>query len=150
MHDSSKAAIVPAIITGVLLLLLMPLVFRKSASTISDIEEIALYAQALSSTDSVWTGNLWLFREIDPPLPGEAAFGTHNLFPYRLITVRDTGTGDVLVRILSPFDLQSNTERMNESNFQISAVVRNTDATVLIRNRDSNSWPARLFSIITD
>jgi len=150
MHESSEASIIPAVIIGAVLLLLMPVIFKKPASTMSGIEEIAIHAYALSSTDPAWSGNLRVLKGIEPPLPGEVAFGTHDFFPYRFITARDVRTGDVLVRILSPLDLQSNPDRINRSNLQITAVVRNTDAIVLIRNKDSNSWPARLFSFITD
>lgn len=151
MHDLSESIVarISAAVIGFLLLALMPVLFRKPSSTISDIGEIAIRASMLSLFDSVWSGNWWIFEEIEPPLPGCVAFGTHDYYPYKLITARDARTGDVLVKILSPLNLPPNPDFVTHRNFHITGIVQDTDALVIIRNQDSESWPVRLFSIIT-
>lgn len=151
MHDLSEltAARISAVIIGFLLLVSMPVLFRKPASTMSDIGEIAIHAFTLSLSDSVWSGGWWMIEGIEPPLPGCVAFGTHDYYPYKFFTARDVRTGDVLIRITSPLNLSSNADFETRRNFHFTAVVQDTDALVIIRSQNSESWPVRLFSIMT-
>ncbi|MCK4806700.1 MAG: hypothetical protein KAT09_03590 [Candidatus Aegiribacteria sp.] len=116
----------------------------------TNIEEIAIHASTLSLSDSAWSGSWWIFDGIEPPLPGCVAFGTHNLYPIRLITARDVQTGDVLIRIISPLSIPSDENAMNRQNLHFSSFVQDTDALVLIHQQGSESWPVNLFSIITN
>ena len=152
MHDLSEStsARISAAIIGFLLLALMPVLFRKSATTISDIGEMAIYAYTLSLSDSVWSGDWWITEGIEPPLPGEIAFGIHYYYPYKFFTARDVRTGDVLVKILSQFNLPPFANTAAHRNFYITAVVHDTDALIIVQRQNSESWPVRLFSIITN
>lgn len=147
--DSTVNRIIPPVI-AFLLLASMPLLFRKPSTTIPDLEKIAIHASALSLSDSAWSGDRWIFDGIEPPIPGEVAFGTHDLYPFRLATVRDVQTGDVLVRIISPLSVPSDTSMVNRQNLRFSSFVQDTKALVLIHRQNSKSWPVNLFSIITN
>ena len=151
MHDLPESTVtkISAVTIGFLLLASMPVLFRKPSTTTSDIGEIAVCASMLSLSDSVWSGEWWMIEGIEPPLPGEVAFGIHDYYPYKLLTARDVRTGDVLVRILSPLNFPSNTYSVIRRNLHITAVVQDTDAIVIVRSQNSESWPVRLFSIIT-
>lgn len=128
----------------------MPLLFRKPSTTITDLEEIAIHASALSLSDSAWLGSWWIWDGIEPPLPGCVAFGTHDLYPFRLITARDVQTGDILVRIISLSSLPSEASTVSCQNFHFTSFVQDSEALVLIHQQDSESWPVNLFSVITD
>jgi hypothetical protein len=152
MHDPSgplsiTGRILPALI-AVLLLTGILFLFRNPSATMTDIGEIAIHASALSMSDSAWYGTCWLPDWIEPPIPGEIAFGLHDVFPYKLFTIRDVRTGDILVDIRSSIavSLDENTPE----NHQITAILKDTGAMVLICDRNSESWPVYLFSIITD
>jgi len=151
MHDISESttARISAAVIGFLLLALMPVLFRKPATTISDIGEMAIYASTLSLSDSVWSGEWWITEGIEPPRSGEVAFGMHYYYPYRFFTARDVKTGDLLVRISSQLNLPPFSNTTVHRNFYITAVVQDTDALIIIQRQNSESWPVRLFSIIT-
>ena len=154
MHDlqrpiSTVNRVLPPVIAFLLLASILFL-FRKPSTTFTNLEEIAIHASALSLTDSAWTGSWWIFDGIEPPLPGIVAFGTHDLYPFRLITARDVQTGDVLVRIISPLSIQSNAGRVNRQNLRFTSYVQNSEALVLLHQQNSESWPVNLFSIITN
>ncbi len=147
--DSTANRILPSVIAFILLAS-MPLLFRKPATTITNIEEIAIHASALSLSDSAWSGGWWIFDSIEPPLPGCVAFGTHDLYPFRLITARDIQTGDVLVRIISPLSVPLDVSAVNRQNLRFTSFVQDSEAFILMHQQNSESWPVNLFSIITD
>jgi len=154
MHDSSgaeseKSSIAAAVI-AILLLASVLILFRKPASTMTDFREVAVHASAISLSDPAWSGNRWIFSDIEPPSSGEVSFGRHEVYPYSFIIARDTETGDVLVRILSPLAIPWADNSACHDNDRITTVVRNRDAFVLTHQQNSESWPVRLFSIITD
>lgn len=136
-------------IIGFLLLVSVLVTFRKPASTLSDIAEIARHAFVLSLSDSVWSGGRWMLKGIEPPLSGDVAFGAHDYYPYKLFTVRDVRTGDILLRINSQFNLSLNARENASGDLHITTVVRNKDVLVIMQNQNSESWPVRLFSIMT-
>ncbi len=154
MHDSQRSdlagnRLLPSVI-AFLLLASMPVLFRKPSTTMTSLEEIAFHASVLSSSDSVWSGGRWIFEGIEPPLPGCIAFGMHDLYPFQLVTARDVKTGDVLVRIVSPLSITSDVNAANRHNLRFTSFVQSTEALVLIQQKDSESWPVNLFSIITN
>ncbi len=154
MHDSRRpistaSRVLPPVI-ALLLLASMLFLFRKPSTTFTNLEEIAIHASALSLTDSAWPGGWWIFDGIESPLPGIVAFGTHNLYPFRLITARDVQTGDVLIRIISPSSIPSNASRTDHQNLRFTSYVQSSEALVLLHQQNSESWPVNLFSIITD
>ena len=153
MHDSSgeKSAksSMSALLIAIILLASVLILFRKPASTMTDFREVAVHASALSLSDPTWSDNQWIFREIEPPAAGEVSFGRHELYPYSLITARDAETGDVLVRIFSPLGIPWADNFSCLENTLITTVVRNRDGYVLSHQQNSESWPVRLFSIIT-
>jgi len=152
MHDlqrpySTVSRLLPPVI-AFLLLSSMLVLFRKPATTFTNLEEIAIHASELSKTDSAWPGSWWMYDGIDSPLPGCVAFGTHDLYPFRLITARDVQTGDILVRIISPFSLPSEARTVNRLRF--TSFEKDSEALVLLHQQNSESWPVSLFSIITN
>lgn len=154
MHDLPRSdatgnRILPPVV-AFLLLLSIPVIFRNASSTIKNLEQLVIHASALSLSDSAWAGNCWIFDGIEPPLPGSIAFGTHDLYPFRLATARDVQTGDVLIRIISPLSIPSDENAMNRLNLHYTSFVQDTVVSVLIHQQDSESWPVYLFSIITD
>ena len=154
MHDSSgtdstASRILPALI-AFLLLASIPVLFRKPSTTLTDLKEIAIHASAFSLSDSAWSGNCWFYDGIEPPLPGEVAFGKHALYPYNFITARDVRTGDVLIRIHPPITVPPDENPINYESLHISAFGKDTDTYVLIHQENSESWPVNLFSIITN
>jgi hypothetical protein len=130
----------------------MLILFRKPATTFTNLEEIAIHASELAKTDSAWPGSWWIYDGIESPLPGCVAFGTHDLYPFQLITVRDVQTGDVLVRIVSPLSISIPTGavRVNHQNLHFTSYVHDCEALVLIHQQNSESWPVNLFSIFTN
>ncbi len=153
MHDLQRPCsivnrVIPSIIAFILLVSMLFL-FRKPSTTLVNIEEIAIHASALSLTDPAWPGSWWIFDGIESPLPGCVAFGTHDLYPFRLITARDVQTGDVLVRIISPLSIPPDASGISRS-LPIISYVQNSEALVLIHQQNSESWPVNLFSIITN
>ena len=156
MHDrkrphSTVNRLLPPVI-AFLLLSSMLIIFRKPATTFTSLCEIAVHASELSKTDSVWPGSWWMYDGIESPLPGCVAFGTHDLYPFQLITARDIQTGDVLVRIVSPLSISipSGADRVNHQNLCFTSYVHDSEALVLIHSQDSKSWPVNLFSIFTN
>lgn len=147
--NSTGNRILPPVI-AFLLLASMPVLFRVPSSTITNLEQLVTHASALSLSDSAWNGSGWVFDGIEPPLPGCVAFGTHDLYPFRLITARDVQTGDVLIRIVSPLSIPSDENTLNRLNLHSTSFVQDTVVLVLIHQQDSESWPVDLFSIISD
>lgn len=147
--DTAGNRILPPVV-AFLLLVSIPVIFRNPSSTIKNLEQLVTHASALSLSDSIWTGSCWIFDGIEPPLPGSVAFGTHDLYPYRLVTARDVQTGDVLIRIISPLSIPSDENAMNRLYLHYSSFVQDTVVSVLMHQQDSESWPVYLFSIITD
>ena len=156
MHDlprsdstANRYRVLPSVI-AFLLLASMPVLFRNPSTTMTNLGEIAIQASALSLSDSAWSGSWWIFDMIEPPLPGCLAFGTHDLYPFRLVTARDVQTGDVLIRIISHLNIRLDENAMNRQNLHFTSFVQDMEVLVLIHQQDSESWPVNLFSIITD
>ncbi len=154
MHDSTASKltgsrILPVLIAA-LFLVSMPLLFRKPSSTMTHAREIAIHASVLSMSDSAWSGNRWFFTLIDAPPPGEVAFGIHDVYPYRFFTARDIASGDILISIDSPIRIPSRPDSPLEENLQLSAISRGEYTLLLVHHKNSESWPAALFSIITN
>jgi len=151
MHDGMRSAlsIIRVLLIGILLLAIIPILFRKPASTMTGIGEIAIHASALSLSDETWSGNCRLIECIDLPPADEVAFGVHEYFPYRLVTVRDEETGDILIAVSSPLNLLEGIDAASRRDPSIRAVLRETDAIVYMGELNSGSWPARTFSIIS-
>ena len=143
---STVNRVLPQIIAFLLLASVL-LLFRKPATTFTNLEDIAVHASVLSLSDSAWTGSLWIWDAVEPPMPGCVAFGVHDLYPFRLITARDVETGDVLVRIISPLSIPSDASAVNRLRF--TSFVQDSEALVLLHQQNSESWPVNLFSIIT-
>lgn len=155
MHDlqrpySTVSRLLPPLI-AFLLLSSMLVLFRKPATTFTNLCEIAIHASELSTTDSAWPGSWWMYDRIDSPLPSCVAFGTHDLYPFQLITARDVQTGDVLVRIVSPLSISipPGAGRVSPQNYHFTSYVHDSEALVLIHSHNSESWPVNLFSIFT-
>ena len=127
------------------------ILFRKPATTFTNLEEIAIHASELSKTDSAWSGSWWMYDRIESPLPGCVAFGTHDFYPFQLITARDTRTGDVLVRIVSKLSISipPGAGRVSPQNHCFTSNVNDSGALVLMHSENSESWPVSLFSIFT-
>lgn len=152
MHDfgrphSTVNRAIPSVI-AFLLLASMLLLFRQPSTTLMNLEEIAIHASVLSLSDPAWPGSCWIWDGLEPPIPGCVAFGKHDLYPFQLITARDVQTGDVLVRIISPLSIPPEASTVNHLRF--TSFVQDSEALVLLRLQNSESWPVNLFSIITD
>ncbi|MEN8209476.1 MAG: hypothetical protein ABFR50_09510 [Candidatus Fermentibacteria bacterium] len=147
--NSTANRLLPSVIAFLLLASVL-LLFRNTSTTFTSPEEIAIHASELSKTDSVWSGSWWIRGGIEPPPPGCVAFGMHDLYPFKLITARDVQTGDVLVRIISPLSIPSGSIERNPQNLRFTSQVRDSEALVLVCQQNSESWPAGLFSIITN
>lgn len=130
----------------------MLVLFRKPSTTFTNLEEIAIHASELSRTDSAWPGSWWMYDMIESPLPGCVAFGTHDLYPFQLITARDVQTGDVLVRIVSPLSISipPGPDRASTQSLRFTSYVHDSEALVLMHSQNSESWPVNLFSILTN
>lgn len=144
--SSTVNRVLPSVIAFLLLATTL-ILFRKPATTFASLEEIAIHASVLSLSDPAWPGSCWIRDGLEPPIPGSVAFGKHDLYPFRLITARDVHTGDVLVRIISPLTIPS--EASTVSNLRFTSFVHDSEALVLLRRQNSESWPVSLFSIIT-
>jgi len=154
MHDPSgpfsiTGRILPASFALILLAGILFL-FRNPSATLTEIGEITIHASALSMSDSSWTGSRWILDGIEPPFPGEVAFGLHDVFPYRLFTVRDVRTGDMLICIHSPIKVSLYENLQSRNNDRMTAILNDTGAIVLICSQNSRSWPVYLFSTVTD
>lgn len=146
MKKSSLFSILFALIP----LICLPIIFRKPAATITKPEEIALIAAELSNIDTVWVGGTELFNGMLIPVPGTVALGSHEYYPYLLATIRDIVTGDVLVLITSPFEIPSTSSRTTQEDLSVDIVIKGSKAMVLLHGQTEGSWPALLFSVITN
>lgn len=155
MHDLQRSystvnRLLPPVIAFLLLSSTL-ILFRKPATTFTNLDQIAIHASELSKTDSAWSGSWWMYDRIESPLPGRVAFGTHDLYPFQLNTARDIQTGDVLVRIVSTLSISipPGAGRVNPQNHRFTSYVHDSEALVLIHSQNSESWPVNLFSIFT-
>jgi len=155
MHDLQRSystvnRLLPPVIAFLLLSSTL-ILFRKPATTFTNLYQIAIHASELSKTDSAWSGSWWMYDRIESPLPGRVAFGTHDLYPFQLNTARDIQTGDVLVRIVSTLSISipPGAGRVNPQNHRFTSYVHDSEALVLIHSQNSESWPVNLFSIFT-
>lgn len=137
----------PAIFIAGLLLTVIPVLFRKPASTIVRLDEIAVLAAEVSERDALWMGDNTFFNS-HLPAPGTVAFGSHEYFPYHLTTVRDAASGTVMVIITSQISIPSVIPR-NTSTHSFKTAFDEGKVYVLMHDGSNGSWPARLFSVIS-
>ncbi|MCD4847418.1 MAG: hypothetical protein K8R76_04430 [Candidatus Aegiribacteria sp.] len=138
----------PAIFIAGILLSTIPVLFRKPAATIIRLDEIAILAAEVSVRDAFWMGDNTFFNS-HLPEPGTVAFGSHEYYPYHLTTVRDSASGAVMVMITSRLSIPSVIPQ-NTSTHSFKAAVDDGKVYVLIHDGSDGSWPARLFSVISN
>lgn len=152
--DHQKAAPVmresklPAIFIAGVLLSAIPALFRKPAATIVRLDEIAILAAEISERDTLWMGDNTFFHS-QLPAPGTVAFGSHEYYPYHLTTVRDAASGDVMVMITSQLSISS-IRPQNTSTNSFKTAVDDGKVYVLLHDGLNGSWPAQLFSVISN
>ncbi len=153
MHDTfdpggSRNLLTPLVI-GLVLLASMPLLFRKPVTAFRDPLTMSVHAYELSFSDSTWNGQGWIFSRIAPPTPGRIAFGTHDIYPLRFYSARDTVSGDALIRMVTPGDFRASPRNTSWQDMEIRFAGEGGNLLVLIKGNCQGSWPADLFSIIT-
>ncbi|MCK4671478.1 MAG: hypothetical protein KAT47_02975 [Candidatus Aegiribacteria sp.] len=137
----------PAIFAACVLLSAIPVLFRKPAATIVRLDEIAILAAEVSERDTLWMGDNTFFN-LQLPAPGTVAFGSHEYYPYHLTTVRDAASGDVMVMITSRISIPF--IRPQDTSTHSFKTPFDGKVYVLIHAGSNGSWPARLFSVISN
>lgn len=138
----------PAIITACVLFSAIPVLFRKPAATIVRLDEIATLAAEVSERDNLWTGDNTFFNS-QLPEPGTVAFGSHEYYPYHLITARDSASGAVMVIITSRLSIPS-IRSQSTSTHSFKTAVDDGKVYVLMHDDSNGSWPERFFSVISN
>ena len=138
----------PAIFTACVFLFAIPVLFRKPAVTIVRLDEIAILAAEVSERDTLWNGDNTFFN-LQLPAPGTVAFGSHEYYPYHLTTVRDAASGDVMVMITSRLSIPTVRPQDTSDTHSFKTAV-DGKVYVLIHDGSNGSWPARLFSVISN
>jgi hypothetical protein len=153
MHDTTRPegppGLLPACIVAALVLASLPLVFVKPVTAFRDPLSITVHAMELSVADSSWDGEGWMLGRIAPPPPRTVAFGVHDIYPLKIYTVRDTGSGDLLVRVESPRRLGFPSGTTSWEGKTVTFGDEGGDLIALVHAGDRQSWPRTLFSIIT-
>ncbi len=139
----------PAIFIAGVLLSAIPVLFRKPAATIVRLDEIAMLAAEVSEKDTLWMGDNTFFN-LQIPAAGTVAFGSHEYYPYHLTTVRDSASGDVMVMITSKLTIPSVMPQNTYDTHSFETAVDDKKVYVLIHAGSNESWPARLFSVISN
>lgn len=136
-------------LTAVLLLSLIPAVFRKPATTFYSTVDIALHAYQLSMADSVSPEDVrFSFPGFDR-FPEGIFFGSHDYFPYRINTCRDTHSDVILARITGDVSNFHAGPVENRSGLTVTALKKNNDLYILF-GEGAESWPQRLFSHLSE
>ena len=143
-----KESQLPAIFIAGIILVGLPYLFRIPASTIVRPDEIAILAAQVSEKDPLWTGNNAPFN-LNVPEAGTVAFGSHEYYPYHLTTVRDAASGDVMVVITSEPSIPV-VRPGSTSTHSFRTAVDNEKVYILMHDGSNASWPARLFSVISN
>ena len=138
----------PAIFIAGIILSGLPILFRIPAATIVRLDEIAILAAQVSEKDPLWMGDNAIFN-LNTPEAGSVAFGSHDYYPYHLTTVRDAASGDVMVVITSESSIPLVRPR-NTSTHSFSTAVADDKIYILLHAGSNVSWPARLFSVISN
>lgn len=111
---------------------------------------MAIHGYQLSVLGKVWNGGPSLPVGVGPPPSGRIAFGTHDLYPLRFHTARDTVSGEVLVRVISSEDRTECPEDTFWNGYRVR-FARSSGSMYAMFSEDATvSWPGEVFSIITN
>lgn len=154
MHDSRFPYILRDVLfplfIALALLAAIPFLFGRPVIVLGGPLDMAIHGYQLSVSGKIWDGEPPLPPGVPPPPAGRMAFGTHHLYPLRFHTARDTVSGEVLLRIISPEDTRECPEETGWNGYRVM-FARNSGALyVLFSEEGTVSWPGEVFSIITN
>lgn len=126
-------------------LVMLPLVFGNSVSTLRGLPDIVRHARELSLIGH--SQHRSDFPRIPglPSPPSGVVFGSYGLYPLRFITARDSATDEALVRILSPAELPRGGRAIGDT---VRVVPADDGRSLLVHFgiAGSGTWPERAFS----
>lgn len=144
MHDGGIGGSPKDRLTAVLLcaalLVSIPVLFRKTMTTLRDPLSMVVHAYQLSLTDVIGGGSPPPGLSAVPPR-GTVAFGSHRLYPLMVRTARDTSTGDVLMRISVPGGVGSIPPSASWNGQDIEFAAVDGGFAALVVGGAGNSWP---------
>lgn len=154
MHDSRFPNILRNVLlplfTGIVLLTAIPFLFKRPVTTLRGPLDMAVHGYQLSDFGKVWDGKPSLPPIVQLPPSSRMAFGTHDLYPLRFHTARDTVSGEALVRIVSPVDMEEFPEDTTWNGHRVRFARNGGALYALFSDNGTVSWPGELFSIISN
>lgn len=154
MHDSRfpcilRDVLLPVLI-GLALLAAIPFLFPGPVTVFGGPLDMAIHGYQLSAAGRIWDGEPALPPGPPQPPAGRLAIGTHQLYPLRFHTARDTVSGEVLVRIISPEAVRVFPEETGWNGYRVRFARYSGTLYVLFGEQGTPSWPGEVFSIITN
>lgn len=110
---------------------------------------MGIHGYQLSVSGKVWDGEPSPPPGVPPPPAGRMAFGSHDLYPLRFHTARDTVSGETLVGVISPGDTGECPEDTCWNGYRLRFARNGGTLYVLFSDNGTVSWPGEVFSIIT-
>ena len=146
MHEAFIARLLP-FFAALLLLILLPFVFTGTATTLSSPAAVALHAHQLTRAD---------FPESRTPRPVERIIAqpgsdvrVFRLFPYSFVSFMEQGSSDVLIAVEPSLEIPDGTLILDREGSECRIRGGGRCSYLLFFSSDEESWPVRLFSVIS-
>ena len=139
-----------SVLAALLLLFLIPVLFRSPATTFADPLSLAVHAYQLSLSDSIAASNLLPDLGNAGSLWETIFLGSYDIYPFRIFTARQSQTGAAIMRIQSRSDYLDREMAATMDDREIEMIPDGGSMIVMVRTAGEPSWSEEVLSIITN